>query len=35
MGSAARSATSGLVLVAKACGYDIARCMTFHLILFT
>ncbi|XP_062202526.1 uncharacterized protein LOC133904900 isoform X1 [Phragmites australis] len=25
MGSAARSATSGLVLVAKACGYDIAR----------
>ncbi|KXG23318.1 uncharacterized protein LOC110429782 [Sorghum bicolor] len=25
MGSAARNATSGLVLVAKACGYDIAR----------
>ncbi|OEL20151.1 hypothetical protein BAE44_0018831 [Dichanthelium oligosanthes] len=25
MGSAARSATSGLVLVSKACGYDIAR----------
>lgn len=25
MGSAARSATSGIVLVAKACGYDIAR----------
>lgn len=25
MGSAARSATSGLVLVVKACGYDIAR----------
>jgi mevalonate pyrophosphate decarboxylase len=33
MGSAARSATSGLVLVAKACGYDIARCMIFPLIL--
>lgn len=31
MGSAARSATSGLVLVAKACGYDIARCMRFTL----
>lgn len=25
MGSAARSASSGLVLVAKACGYDVAR----------
>lgn len=31
MGSAARSATSGLVLVAKACGYDIARCMRFPI----
>lgn len=31
MGSAARNATSGLVLVAKACGYDIARCLRVEI----
>ena len=31
MGSAARSASSGLVFVAKACGYDVARCIDFPL----
>jgi hypothetical protein len=31
MGSAARSASSGLVFVAKACGYDVARCIGFPL----
>lgn len=32
MGSAARSASSGLVFVAKACGYDVARCIGFFLL---
>lgn len=31
MGSAARNTTSGLVLVAKACGYDIARCLRIEI----
>jgi len=31
IGSAARNATSGLVLVAKACGYDIARCLRIEI----